>query len=154
MIHILDFAGNMVWSTYSNTWIELYGCYLAGTPFPLLGHNRDYATAWPCLKWWYWFIESRIVLGMGINIKLLQVLVITIREIIKERHYWCSAECKSKSSWSRHEWFNNGLDNNEPVAMSWIIHNNPFIFSMRFTLFTCKKTKQIFKGFALISARD
>jgi penicillin amidase len=21
----------------------LYGCYLAGTPFPLLGHNRDYA---------------------------------------------------------------------------------------------------------------
>jgi penicillin amidase len=22
---------------------ELYGCYLAGTPFPLLGHNRDYA---------------------------------------------------------------------------------------------------------------
>ena len=22
---------------------EIYGCYLAGTPFPLLGHNRDYA---------------------------------------------------------------------------------------------------------------
>jgi penicillin amidase len=22
---------------------ELYGCYLAGTPFPLLGHNREYA---------------------------------------------------------------------------------------------------------------
>ncbi len=22
---------------------EMYGCYLAGTPFPLLGHNRDYA---------------------------------------------------------------------------------------------------------------
>ncbi|WP_413999409.1 penicillin acylase family protein [Flavobacterium sp. W1B] len=22
---------------------ELYGCYLAGTPYPLLGHNRDYA---------------------------------------------------------------------------------------------------------------
>jgi penicillin amidase len=23
--------------------MELYGCYLAGTPFPLLGHNREYA---------------------------------------------------------------------------------------------------------------
>jgi acyl-homoserine lactone acylase PvdQ len=39
---------------------ELYGCYLAGTPFPLLGHNRDYATL--CLKMMILIsIEKRIV---------------------------------------------------------------------------------------------
>jgi penicillin amidase len=44
MIHTSVFATrNLVWSAYCNTKFELYGSYLAGTPYPLLGHNRDYA---------------------------------------------------------------------------------------------------------------
>jgi penicillin amidase len=45
-----------------------------------------------------------------------------------------------------------GLDNNKPVAMSWILHNNPFIFSMRFTLFHMQNKADFQKGVALISA--
>jgi penicillin amidase len=44
-----------------------------------------------------------------------------------------------------------GLDNKKPVAMSWL-HNNPFIFWMRFMLFLMLKVKLIFRGVALISA--
>jgi hypothetical protein len=57
---------NMVRSPYRNSWI-LYGCYLAGTPFPLLdtiGLRLWFDYVW---KWWYWFIKKRIVLVMPIN---------------------------------------------------------------------------------------
>jgi penicillin amidase len=43
-----------------------------------------------------------------------------------------------------------GLDDNKPVAI-FFIHNNPFIFSMRFTLFHMQN-KADFQGVALISA--
>jgi penicillin amidase len=49
MIRILDFRSQEHGMKHIVTpEFELYGCYLAGTPFPLLGHNRDYATL--CLK--------------------------------------------------------------------------------------------------------
>jgi penicillin amidase len=56
---------------------ELYGCYLAGTPFPLLGHNRDYAYGLTMFENDDDFYREVNSLGMGINIKLLQVLVTT-----------------------------------------------------------------------------
>jgi hypothetical protein len=44
--------------------------------FPLLGHNRDYAYGLTMFENDdIDFIEKRIVLGMGINIKHLQVLI-------------------------------------------------------------------------------
>jgi penicillin amidase len=44
MIRILVFAARTWYEAHIVTpEFELYGCYLAGTPFPLLGHNRDYA---------------------------------------------------------------------------------------------------------------
>jgi penicillin amidase len=43
MIHILDFQPEHGMKHIVTPEFELYGCYLAGTPFPLLGHNRDYA---------------------------------------------------------------------------------------------------------------
>jgi hypothetical protein len=46
------------------------------TPFPLLGHNRDYAYGLTMFENDdIDFYREEIVLGMGINIKLLQVLV-------------------------------------------------------------------------------
>jgi penicillin amidase len=58
---------------------------MAGTPFPLLGHNRDYAYGLTMFENDdIDFYREENSPGMGINIKLLQVLVITIRkEIIK-----------------------------------------------------------------------
>jgi hypothetical protein len=44
-----------------------------------------------------------------------------------------------------------GLDDNKPVAILDFIHNNPFIFSMRFTLFHMQN-KADFQRVALISA--
>jgi penicillin amidase len=80
---------------------------------------------------------------MGINIKLLQVLV-----TIQLERKLSSTDVVLNVKVSRHGPVMNGLitglDNNEPVAMSWFIHNK-FIFSMRFTLFHMQKTKQIFK---------
>jgi penicillin amidase len=47
-----------------------------------------------------------------------------------------------------------GLDNNEPVAMSWIYTQQPIhILDAVYTL-TCKKQSRFSKGVALISARD
>jgi penicillin amidase len=65
-------------SPYSNPEFELYGCYLAGTPFPLLGHNRDYAYGLTMFQNDdIDFYQKRIVQIMTISIKHLQVLVIT-----------------------------------------------------------------------------
>jgi penicillin amidase len=43
MIRILVFSRTWYEAHIVTPEFELYGCYLAGTPFPLLGHNRDYA---------------------------------------------------------------------------------------------------------------
>jgi penicillin amidase len=46
-----------------------------------------------------------------------------------------------------------GLDNNEPVAMSWIYTQQPIHILDAVTPFTCKKTKQIFsRGCSLFPA--
>jgi penicillin amidase len=44
MIHTSVFATRTWYEAHIVTpEFELYGSYLAGTPYPLLGHNRDYA---------------------------------------------------------------------------------------------------------------
>jgi penicillin amidase len=43
MIHILVFQPGTWYEAHIVVPDLLYGCYLAGTPYPLLGHNRDYA---------------------------------------------------------------------------------------------------------------
>jgi hypothetical protein len=44
MIHILGFLNRELgMKLIIEARFELYGCYLAGNHYPLLGHNRDYA---------------------------------------------------------------------------------------------------------------
>jgi penicillin amidase len=76
--HIVFAAGTWYEAHIVTPEFELYGCYLAGTPFPLLGHNRDYAYGLTMFQNDdIDFYQERIVQIMTISIKHLQVLVIT-----------------------------------------------------------------------------
>lgn len=136
---------------------ELYGCYLAGTPFPLLGHNREYAYGLTM------FENDDIDLYLEENnpknaneyktpkgysdykirkkiIKVKDSLAVVIN--IKE---------------TRHGPIMNdgieGLDNKKPVAMSWIYTQQPIqILESVYILSHSKSIADFQKGVALIAA--
>lgn len=136
---------------------ELYGCYLAGTPFPLLGHNRDYAYG--------------LTMFENDDIDLYQeenspdnankyktptgfIDYIIRKEIIKVKD---STDVVMNVKVSRHgPVMNNlivGLDDKKPVAMSWIYTQQPIhILDAVYTLSHAKSKADFQRGVALISA--
>ena len=136
---------------------ELYGCYLAGTPFPLLGHNRDYAYGLTM------FENDDIDLYQEKNnpndsnayetpngFKGYEIR----KKIIKVKD---TADVVLNLKVSRHGPVMNdlidGLDKNKPVALSWIYTQQPIQILDAVYILSHSKSKTDFqKGVALIAA--
>ena len=136
---------------------ELYGCYLAGTPFPLLGHNRNYAYGLTM------FENDDIDLYQEENSPGNATAYKTptgcrnyeIRQkIIKIKD---STDVVLNVKVSRHGPIMNdlivGLDKDKPVAMSWIYTQQPIrILEAVYRLSHAESKEDFLKGVALIAA--
>ena len=136
---------------------ELYGCYLAGTPFPLLGHNRDYAYGLTM------FENDDIDLYQEENdakdakkyktptgFKDYEIR----KKIIKVKD---TSDVILNLKVSRHGPIVNdlmdGLNKNQPVALSWIYTQQPIqILDAVYILSHAKNKDEFHKGVALIAA--
>ena len=136
---------------------ELYGSYLAGTPYPLLGHNREYAYG--------------LTMFENDDIDLYQeetnpkdsntyktpsgfTAYQTLKKTIKVKD---SADVVLNVKITRHGPVVNdlldGLHSNKPVAMSWIYTQQPIEILDAFYLLSHAKNKLDFqKGVSLIAA--
>ena len=136
---------------------ELYGCYLAGTPFPLLGHNREYAYG--------------LTMFENDDIDLYQEennpydankyktpsgfsSYETRKKIIKVKD---STNVVLNLKVSRHGPVMNdmidGLNKDKPVAMSWTYTQQPIqILDAVYMLSHAKSKDDFHKGVALIAA--
>ncbi|MBU2062445.1 MAG: penicillin acylase family protein [Bacteroidetes bacterium] len=136
---------------------ELYGCYLAGTPFPLLAHNRDYAFGLTM------FENDDIDLYQETNNKGNDALYKTengfanyeIRE--KRIKVKDSEDVLFKVKVSRHGPIMNdilpGLKMKNPVAMSWVYTQQPIqILDAVYTLSHAKDVNDFQRGVSLIAA--
>ena len=136
---------------------ELYGCYLAGTPYPLLGHNREYAYGLTM------FENDDIDLYQEENNPYDTNKYRTPsgfskyearKKIIKVKD---SADVVLNVKVSRHGPIMNdmidGLNMEKPVAMSWIYTQQPIqILDAVYTLSHAKSKEDFHKGVALIAA--
>lgn len=136
---------------------ELYGCYLAGTPYPLLGHNREYAYGLTM------FENDDIDLYQEENnptdanayrtpngFSAYEIRKKTIK--VKD-----TADVILNVKVSRHGPVMNdlidGLNKNKPVAMSWIYTQQPIqILDAVYILSHAKSKADFHKGVALIAA--
>ena len=136
---------------------ELYGCYLAGTPYPLLGHNREYAYGLTM------FENDDIDLYQeknnptdankyktpnGFSDYEIKKKVIKVKD---------TADVVLNVKMSRHgPVMNNlidGLKGSKPVAMSWIYTQQPIhILEAVYSLSHSKSKADFQKGVALIAA--
>ncbi|MBB1194499.1 penicillin acylase family protein [Flavobacterium sp. SOK18b] len=136
---------------------ELYGCYLAGTPYPLLGHNRDYAYGLTM------FENDDIDLYQeqsnpknnneyktpnGYSTYEIRKKTIKIKD---------STDCVLNLKLTRHGPIMNdlmdGLEPNKPVALSWIYTQQPInILDAVYFLSHAKSKADFRKGVALITA--
>jgi penicillin amidase len=136
---------------------ELYGCYLAGTPFPLLGHNRHYAYG--------------LTMFENDDVDLYQEECSssdstqyktpngfqnyrTLKKTIKIKD---SSNVVLNVKTTRHGPIVNdlisGLDAKKPVAMSWIYTQQPIqILEAVYALSHSKSKNDFQKGVALIAA--
>lgn len=136
---------------------ELYGCYLAGTPFPLLGHNRKYAYGLTM------FENDDIDLyqeeNNPIDVNTYKTpngfhAYETRKKIIKVKD---TADVVLNVKVSRHGPIMNdlisGLNKNKPVALSWIYTQQPIqILDAVYWLSHAKSKADFQKGVALIAA--
>lgn len=136
---------------------ELYGCYLAGTPYPLLGHNRKYAYGLTM------FENDDIDLYQEQNNQYDAnkyrtpsgfSKYETRKKIIKVKD---STDVVLNVKITRHGPIMNdlidGLNNEKPVAMSWIYTQQPIqILDAVYTLSHAKDKDDFHKGVALIAA--
>lgn len=136
---------------------ELYGCYLAGTPFPLLAHNRDYAYGLTM------FENDDIDLYQEENnsananqYKTPEGFADynTIKKTIKVKD---TIDYVLNVKWSRHGPIMNdlikGLNPENPVAMSWIYTQQPIqILDAVYTLSHAKNITDFQRGVKLIAA--
>ena len=136
---------------------ELYGCYLAGTPYPLLGHNREYAYGLTMFEnddidFYqeennpYDATKYRTPKGFS-NYE-------TRKKILKVKD---SLDVVLNLKVSRHGPIMNdlidGLNIDKPVAMSWIYTQQPVqILDAVYTLSHAKNKNDFHKGVALIAA--
>lgn len=137
--------------------LELYGCYLAGTPYPLLGHNREYAYGLTM------FENDDIDLYQEENNptntnqyktpKGFDTYAVAKRTIkVKD-----TSDVTLIVKTSRHGPIMNdlidGLEANKPVAMSWIYTQQPLhILEAVYQLSHAKSKADFQKGVALIAA--
>ena len=136
---------------------ELYGCYLAGTPYPLLGHNRDYAYGLTM------FENDDIDLYQEENNPFDAnkyrtpsgfTKYETRKKIIKVKD---SVDVVLNLKVSRHGPIINdmidGLNKDKPVAMSWIYTQQPIQILDAVYMLSHSKSKADFqKGVKLIAA--
>ncbi len=136
---------------------ELYGCYLAGTPYPLLGHNREYAYGLTM------FENDDIDLYQeqtnpkntneyktptGYNAYEIRIKTIKVKD---------APDHILKVKTSRHGPIMNdlmdGLQPNKPVALSWIYTQQPIhILDAVYFLSHAKSKADFKKGIELIAA--
>ncbi|WP_035668304.1 penicillin acylase family protein [Flavobacterium sp. 83] len=136
---------------------ELYGCYLAGTPYPLLGHNREYAYGLTM------FENDDIDLYQEENNPTDGNVYRTPngfsryevrKKIIKVKD---STDVVLNVKVTRHGPIMNdlidGLNKKKPVAMSWIYTQQPIqILDAVYMLSHAKSKTDFHKGVALIAA--
>jgi penicillin amidase len=136
---------------------ELYGCYLAGTPYPLLGHNREYAYGLTM------FENDDIDLYQeqtnpananeyktpnGFSAYEIREKTIKVKD---------SSNVVLKVKTTRHGPVMNdlidGLQQDKPVAMSWIYTQQPIqILDAVYALSHAKNKSDFQKGVSLIAA--
>ena len=136
---------------------ELYGCYLAGTPFPLLGHNREYAYGLTMFENddidLYQeennpYDSSKYRTPSGFSKYDTRKKTIKVKD---------SADVVLNLKVSRHGPIMNdmidGLSKDKPVAMSWIYTQQPIqILDAVYMLSHAKSKDDFHKGVALIAA--
>jgi penicillin amidase len=137
--------------------MELYGCYLAGTPYPLLGHNREYAYGLTM------FENDDIDLyqeeNNPANSKQYKTPTGFDDYAVAERTIKVkdSSDVVLTVKTSRHGPLMNdlidGLDAKKPVAMSWIYTQQPLhILEAVYKLSHAKSKADFQNGVSLISA--
>lgn len=136
---------------------EMYGCYLAGTPFPLLGHNREYAyglTMFENDDIDFYQEEnnpedaSKYKTPIGFDSYETKKLNIKVKD---------SANVVLNVKVSRHGPVINdlilGLKDKNPIAMSWIYTQQPIrILDAVYQLSHSKNKNDFQKGLPLIAA--
>ena len=136
---------------------ELYGCYLAGTPFPLLGHNREYAyglTMFENDDVDFYQEENNPYDANKYRTPSGFSNYETRKKIIKVKD---AADVVLNLKISRHGPIVNdmidGLNKDKPVAMSWIYTQQPIqILDAVYMLSHAKSKDDFQKGVALIVA--
>jgi penicillin amidase len=136
---------------------ELYGCYLAGTPYPLLGHNREYAyglTMFENDDIDFYQEENSFTDGNKYKTPEGFSKYEIRKKIIKVKD---STDVVMNVKVSRHGPIVNdlidGLNSNKPVAMSWIYTEQPIhILDAVYTLSHAESKADFQRGVALIAA--
>jgi penicillin amidase len=136
---------------------ELYGCYLAGTPFPLLGHNREYAyglTMFENDDVDFYQEENNPNDNNQYKSKEGFLKYAIRNKIIKVKD---SANVVLNIKVSHHGPIMNnllsGLKSEKPVAMSWIYTQQPIrIIEAVYAISHAKSIDDFQKGVALIAA--
>lgn len=136
---------------------ELYGCYLAGTPFPLLGHNREYVyglTMFENDDIDFYQEENNPFDAGKYRTPTGFSKYETRKKIIKVKD---STDVVLNVKVSRHGPIMNdlidGLHKDKPVAMSWIYTQQPIKILDAVYMLSHSKSKTDFqKGVALIAA--
>jgi penicillin amidase len=136
---------------------ELYGCYLAGTPYPLLGHNRKYAYGLTMFENDYidfyqeenntsnsnMYKTSEGYSNYEVRKKIIKVKDST--DIVMNVKVSCHGPIMNDLI--------DGLNQKKPVAMSWIYTQQPLhILDAVYKLSHSKNKADFKKGVALIAA--
>ena len=139
------------------TEMELYGCYLAGTPYPLLGHTRDYAyglTMFENDDIDLYQEENNSADANQYKTPTGYETYVSVERTIKVKD---SSDYVLSVKTSRHGPIMNdlidGLDSKNPVAMSWIYTQQPLhILDAVYQLSHAKSKADFQKGVSLIAA--
>ena len=136
---------------------ELYGCYLAGTPFPLLAHNRDYAYGLTMFENDdIDFYQEKNKVGDSTQYQTPTGFAAykTIKKTIKVKD---SSDVVLTVKSSRHGPIMNNLlerlDRKNPIAMSWIYTQQPIqILDAVYGLSHAKSKDDFKKAVQLVAA--
>ncbi|WP_409417533.1 penicillin acylase family protein [Flavobacterium sp. PS2] len=137
---------------------ELYGCYLAGTPYPLLGHNRDYAYGLTMFENDdIDFYQEENKSGDANEYKTPNGFekYETRKKVIKVKD---SSDVIVDVKISRHGPVMNGLiedlkNSNKPIAMSWVYTQQPIkILDAVYGLSHAKNKNDFKKAVSLVAA--
>ena len=136
---------------------ELYGSYLAGTPYPLLGHNREYAyglTMFENDDIDFYQEETNQKDNNSYKTPSGFSAYQTLKKTIKVKD---SADVVLNVKITRHgpvvNDLINGLQKDKPISMSWIYTQQPIQILDAVYMLSHAKSKQNFqKGVALIAA--